>query len=99
MEDDAALTAIRREVHEAETIVFLGFAFHELNMELLSPEEPSIVKRFFGTAKGISDTDAPTVDADIRNMLKKFAGGPGINNKLKCCALFDEYWRSLSRAA
>jgi hypothetical protein len=36
-QDDEKLTAIRQTVREAEVIVFLGFAFHERNMELISP--------------------------------------------------------------
>jgi hypothetical protein len=34
-EDNEKLAIIRRTVQEAEVIVFLGFAFHERNMELL----------------------------------------------------------------
>lgn len=37
IEEEAALAAIRQEVQDAETIVFLGFAFHQLNMQLLKP--------------------------------------------------------------
>jgi hypothetical protein len=97
MGDDAALAAIRHQIQEAETIVFLGFAFHELNMELLSPGK-SNATRYIGTALGISDADVQTIEADIRRMFRTPSALLRINNKLTCRALFSEYWRSLSRA-
>jgi hypothetical protein len=97
--DDPTLAEIRRQVQEAETMVFLGFAFHELNMQLLSPETGSNVRRVFGTAKGISDTDVKTaVVPEISGMLKKGLNRQThINNQLTCSALFAEYWLTLSR--
>jgi hypothetical protein len=53
VEDDAALTVIRNEVAEAEVVVFLGFAFLEENMKLISPGHPTKAKRVFATAHGI----------------------------------------------
>jgi hypothetical protein len=98
--DDPTLTAIRLEVQEAEQIVFLGFGFHELNMKLLNPETTSKVRRAFGTAKGISDTDVKTVIVpEISGMLKKdVLRATHVNNSLTCCALFGEYWHALSRS-
>jgi hypothetical protein len=97
--DDPTLVAIRRQVQEAETIVFLGFAFHQLNMQLLTPETASNVRRVFGTAMGISDTDLTTVVVpEISEMLKKdVRSNTHISNKLSCSTLFGEYWHSLSR--
>jgi len=94
------IISIRKNVSEAENIVFLGFAFHDLNMTLLSPESitPGYLRvtTCFGTAKGISDSDCEI----IRNNLNNFSGnkisGMHINNKLDCTSLFKEYWRSLS---
>ncbi len=100
MEDDATLVTIRNQVQEAETVVFLGFAFHPMNIQLLSPETPSNTKRVFGTCVGISNGDLTTVRHEIVQMLK--ASVPDFtmsinHNQLTCGALFDEYWRTLSR--
>jgi hypothetical protein len=96
VDDAAALAAIREQVQEAETVVFLGFAFHSLNMQLLSPETASRVRRVFGTAKGISDTDIQIVSSEIVETLKGSAG-LHVSNKLSCSALFAEHWRAISR--
>ena len=100
MRDDATLAAIRSQVQEAETVVFLGFAFHPLNMELLSPEAPSNAKRVFGTCMGISDADIQTVRHEIVQMLRVSLSNFTMfinHNKLTCTTLFDEYWRTLVR--
>ena len=65
-------------------------------MELLAQETDSNVKRVFGTAKGLSDTDVQTVRGEIVETLKGSAG-IHVDNKLSCSALFAEYWRTLSR--
>jgi hypothetical protein len=63
-------------------------------MKLLSPETASNVKRVFGTAKGMSDTDVQTVRDEIVQTLKGSAG-IHVDNQLSCNALFGEYWRAL----
>ena len=97
--NDPALALISQQVQEAETIVFLGFGYHALNMDLLSIEKTGSVRRVFGTAKGISDTDVKTVilPETARTLRISNHGSIHINNKLKCCELFGEYWHTLSR--
>lgn len=98
VEDDKELWAIRSHVQQAETIAFLGFAFHEQNMKLLAPTESVVTKRVFATAMGISDQDVQTVGRDITDMLKRTGNlGVNIKNSLTCNALFGEWWRTLSR--
>jgi hypothetical protein len=96
---DPTLATIRLQVQEAETIVFLGFAFHELNLELLKPEAAGNVRRVFGTGLEISDTDVTTIIVpEISETFKKdVRRATRINNKLSCCQLFGEYWHTLSR--
>ena len=68
------IISIQKNILEATRIVFLGFAFHKLNLKLLVPEIPKnkIVKTipFFYTASGLSDTDSETVQDDIKELLK-----------------------------
>ena len=98
--DNTSLEVMRGYVQEAETIVFLGFAFHEQNMELLSAEAKS-VKRIFGTAKGISGADLRVVEWLIRKSFRADKVGvqnmtiEKVRNELTCAELFDEYWRTL----
>jgi hypothetical protein len=98
--DDPALATIRLQIQEAEIIVFLGFAFHELNMKLLSPETSSNVRRVFGTAKGKSEIDLTDIIVpEVWEMLKKpiDRGHTHINRDLSCFSLFGEHWHTLSR--
>jgi hypothetical protein len=103
IEDDPALAAIRHQIQEAETVVFLGFAFHELNMQLLSSAATSNARRVFGTAKGISNADLVVVERSVIDALQAdtaHASGvlkAAIKNELTCAGLFEEYWRSLSQ--
>jgi len=97
--NDPALASIRQQVQDAETIVFLGFGYHSLNMELLSLEKTSSIRRVFGTAKGISDADVKTIIVPETARVLRISnhGSININNKLTCCELFGEYWHTLSR--
>ncbi|ORE89460.1 hypothetical protein ATO7_06255 [Oceanococcus atlanticus] len=73
---DATVQRIRYALDIAQRIVFLGFAFDDMNMELLTPPSDSTHKdiahlirkaRIFGTAKGISTEDKDVVERDITN--------------------------------
>lgn len=99
VEDEAALAAIRAEVDMAEVAVFLGFAYHEQNMELMQGNGGKPGARVYATALGISNTDSEIVDRQILRMLHR----PDdrvyreIRNDLTCAALFDNYWRALAQ--
>ena len=78
----------------ASTVVFLGFAFHDQNMQLLHCDTSS-VKRVFGTAYQISEDDREVVESRIRNALKI-----DLNHKVKladatCSELFERFSRSI----
>jgi hypothetical protein len=91
------ISQIRAEVHRAECIVFLGFAFHNQNLQLLRPSEPLSPRPIFATASGMSDSDVEVVSHSLGLFLK--AGKPGairLENKLECAGLFDYYAKSLS---
>ena len=98
LEDDSALLAIRRQVQEAEVIVFLGFGYHALNMQLLSPDTTSNVKLAFGTAYDISDLDVKqAIIPGISHMLKTgIHRATYVHNRLRCCELFREHSYTLS---
>lgn len=96
--DISKLSRIRNPIAEADTLVFLGFAFHELNMQLLNPGIPTNTKRIFATAKSISNADCDVVRNDINGLLNLPYGiNISLNNNLTCFGLFETYWRSLSR--
>lgn len=95
--DEEAINEIRGIVQTADTIVFLGFAFHKLNMDLLKPNGTSKTKRVFATASGISSSDCEVVKATILETLQpKKTPKIFLRNDLRCNTLFDEYWRTIS---
>lgn len=89
---------IRQHMRMANRVVFLGFAFHKLNMLLIAPEQvdgtsnPGI--KCFATILGISNSDKAVVEEQIEEL---YPNGIKVNMVNKTCAeFFAEYWRSLS---
>ena len=94
--NSSEILSIRKNVSEAENIVFLGFAYHKLNMELMAPDNSDKPTTYFGTAQGISDSDCKIIENELMNYKSSSPKGVFINNKLGCVNLFEEYWRSLT---
>lgn len=94
------ILAIRNNVIKADYIVFLGFAYHKINMKLLMQDIPIAdslkTSSCFGTAKGISDSDCEIIKAELRDFYESSIKEINIRNGLDCYHLFEEYWRSLS---
>ncbi len=94
------IDSIRNDLVNAEIVIFLGFAFHQQNLKLLQPiglssSVPYV--RYFGTAKGISNSDRQAIASELSNFMTfKNVRGMEIRNDLSCSELFREYWRSLS---
>ncbi len=68
---ESHLPEIQNAVAVADQIVFLGFAFHPLNMEILAVDKPSNISKVFGTTLGLSDAAVRSVKHIIRTTLKK----------------------------
>ena len=91
---------IRNHVAEASTLVFLGFAYHQQNLELLKrPNEDSTNEQdpimCYGTSFGISDPDLGVISSQLR----EFCGASLVlneNKNLTCSELFNTYRRTLS---
>jgi len=98
--ESSEIVAIRKNISQADNIVFLGFAFHPLNMRLIKTEErvfkPLASVAYFCTARGISDTDCEIVKTELEDFIEKDHKDIYLNNKLSCAGLFNEYRRSLS---
>ena len=94
------VNSIRSIMKTSHKLVFLGFAFHRLNIELLLPkttsENPPTGRRVFSTAHGISKSDTDSISAELANRGELFVGNILIRNDLTCSQLFREYWRSMS---
>jgi hypothetical protein len=97
--DKELMDAIHNSISTAETLVFLGFAFHPANMELLTPKAPTKVRRVFATTFGLSDADKRNITHDIWRMLGVWEQGNPLRPELaslKCGDFFQQYFRSIS---
>jgi hypothetical protein len=94
------ITAIQETLRVSMRLVFLGFAFHYLNLDLLLPAKSAGVathiRRVFATGIGISNSDAAVISADLASRGGFGAEDIAIKTDLKCGQLFREYWRSMS---
>lgn len=99
--EEDEIKVIHELIEEAEIIVFLGFAFHRQNLQLITPNRPCKAKRVYATAFGISGSDCNVIESELREVLKQSGSGTSsasihFRNDLKCGNLFNEYWRSLT---
>jgi hypothetical protein len=111
VENDDTLSSIKQEIAEAETLVFLGFSYLDLNMDVLDPGRECAVRDVFGTAVGISDSDVEHIKELIhrlvrRNLVEHKVRGSmetvreriDLRPDIKCARLLEEYSRSLFAA-
>lgn len=106
VESDNMKQAVRREMDEAQNIVFLGFGFLPQNMDLLD-SGLSLVggKRFtprvFATTLGLSDSDEGIIADQLIGMLE--GEQDGLQEEMRidtfqatCTDLFARFWRSIT---
>ena len=99
--DESEIGTIHQRMTEAETFVYLGFAYHDQNIRLLTPPRPlpAGIRQadYFGTAVGISDHDRQIVADDLGAILQVGSKSMHIDLDTTCAALFDRYNRGFSR--
>lgn len=88
---------IKNCMSEAERLVFLGFAFHKLNMELITPNDVlpiSCNRKCYATTHGLSSEDVLILKEEIKSM---YFNQIEVNTSdLKCSGFFGDFWKSLS---
>lgn len=98
-DDIRDIADIHGMVQNATTIVFLGFAFHKQNLEIMRTGLQNRTKHIYGTAFGISSSDIQVIYHQLQDILqpddKKIK--IEIQSNLKCADLINEYWRSLTQ--
>lgn len=96
IDDQALLQKMRGLLSEAEVIVFLGFSFGDMNMDLLATPA-SNARVMFGTAFGLSDQN---IFVTRRQLIDSF--GPMARQarlpKLTCNEFLRGYWKPILRA-
>lgn len=92
------ITSIRTSIFNANKILFLGFAYHKQNINLVfnGYDNKLMRNRIYGTAKGISNSNCDAIKSDISHICRYIPENIIIRNDLKCEELLNEYGRSLS---
>ena len=103
VQDHGVINDIRQTMRTARTVVFLGYAYYEQNMKLITPTEDSKTRRIFGTAFGISQSDCAVIQGSLGFLLDKslkpFQAGDqtiAIRNDLTCSQFLSDYLRTLA---
>lgn len=94
LEESDLLAALRTEIRKANTVVFLGFAYHDQNMTLLNPSGPTEIRRILGTTCGISANDVSVVEHRIRRSLCEspvYSDPVALFTHNRSCDFFDEF--------
>jgi hypothetical protein len=99
--DAEAIAQIKKAAANATTIVFLGFAFHPQNIELLRPQELSNVSHIYGTSHGMSEPDRAEVEGSLKRSFTRKRGskdiGPDVQlSNLKCAEFMSQFRRTLA---
>ncbi len=96
--ESSDIVEIRNKIENTNRLIFLGFAFHKLNMGLLKPDSISRTDfseiNSFATTLDISDSDKRVIQEQISELY-----GTNIEANMAnvtCKDLFTEFWRSLS---
>jgi hypothetical protein len=97
--DSSDLARIRTALGFAPRVLFLGFAYHQLNLALLAPQminPEGGSRRIIGTAIGLSAADCSEIKLELT---QSFACPPEqiqLRNDLTAAGVFGEYTRALS---
>jgi hypothetical protein len=95
-DEEVVLTTIKKFIQEANTIIFLGFAYHTQNMELINPKTICFSEKVYATAKGISNSGQRVCSDNIRRILKKEDEDIVQLGGFTCSDIFDEFWQEFS---
>ena len=79
LHDPKQKDAITNSIEEASQLLFLGFAFHPLNMSLLASKAVSGIQKVFATTMGLSEAAVRSVKASLFTTFNKIQSTPAGN--------------------
>lgn len=95
--NSSEINSIKSAIKSSDRLVFIGFGFHKLNLNLLQPEygenEEARVQRCYATAYGISKSDQVEIEKSIRGRIRGVRDV--IFSETTCYDFFGEFRRSL----
>ena len=102
VEDGTARQSMQAAVRSADRIIFLGFAFHRQNVELIASEIQRHTQ-VIATSFGISASDRAVIKEELSVALE-YSTEPHAESRadlatMTCNDFFNEYWRTLTAEA
>jgi len=97
--DSSDLARIRAALGFAPRVLFLGFAYHQLNLALLAPQKTHPEggsRRIIGTALGLSAADCTEIMLELSESFSCLTEQIHLRNDLTAAGAFGEYTRALS---
>ncbi len=106
IEDQSAINEIRNSICSAQQIIFMGFGFHDQNMELLQPPISDTYAKIIASAYGISDSDCSGINSSVLKLcVTKYPPSAGrklklfesyiIDNQATCFDVMNKYQRTI----
>jgi hypothetical protein len=98
VEEGEELARIREATANAERIVFLGFAFHRQNVDLMTAKTLSNVE-IVATAHEVSKSDQGVIEDELLAAFEISGSSAGSRVHMAeatCAKLFQDYWRTLT---
>jgi hypothetical protein len=90
------ILAIKKHMEQANRLVFMGFAFHKLNMQLIATEKNRDSQlKCYATTLNISKSDEEVIREQISTLYHNALIDTRMAN-MKCAEFFSEFWRSLA---
>lgn len=81
---------LKKTICNSRTIIFLGFAFHDINMSLLDPEDTTTSKTIFSSTFGMSTDYIDVVQGKLRRIFGSYSDFDRMK-KLECKEFIREF--------
>ena len=95
-EDEQYLEKLGSLIKDADTVIFLGFAYHPQNMELLVREKPKSSALVFGTALKVSGNDRAAIRQGLQRSFDITNKENILVEDMSCAGLFEKFHYQLS---
>ncbi|MDF2369424.1 MAG: hypothetical protein P1V21_01395 [Rhizobiaceae bacterium] len=97
VKEETIVDAMRQLITEAELVVFLGFSYGSMNLELLKMTEKQVPIQIIGTSYNISEPNVKSIRADLDNLMgpdRSVLEGTELVS-MTCDDLLKAYWRPI----
>jgi hypothetical protein len=95
--DADSLSEIRRAIINADRIIFLGFHFHQQNMDLLQTEKAGAWVNVYATAIGRAQPEVQIIEHQIATMLRPERPRDVAVLQMRCTDILHQYGTTLLR--